>query len=1192
MNLFMTEDTNRKKYKGITGYSLHNKRLEYTGKSSIRSIKYPLIPNNWQIYHSFCDDIINDYERINGAVNITTYAKNPKIYSLFDFWIDSLRTGVIFRESANSLKNSLEKLRSKKSTAKISFDLMKVPAKKKLDSELFINKFVLSTGVRSTSTKQSLENKLLGCFKEKYRTNADVKKIAKKISSDLLPNRKALSQTEQKKFWHENYNLQIPAKKEKSSRNLTFYILPELELDKNLSVLGCIKRLKSIFDKENAKYLGLTSNFNAFSNYLNEVFSLFYDNKLKRISAALKEISKDWEGREDGLIKRLEFLSQKSRLLGKPRLTKSWADYRSVWGGKLQSWYSGFDRQASLIRKAIKDNESELTKLKKEVVKPRSSKKKRYLFQKKNLTRLIDHLLKLSPKIKSKNNLEFAQIDLYRDLLSQLRINLNEFYQKFLQTKKDKKEGKAVDKVYKSLFKNLRLVPDFFGESKKKNYEKYIFKTIPIIKQGIAITHTIEGQLLRGVDFSLVTQDYFYRQLEKINCKLRSNALNSSQKIHQFQNIIKTYNKGILSKKDEVFYKSQYSNNKKLKLIAWKNLNYGEELKKIYFKLKEEYSLNKSPDKLLDYIEILKIRIGWLLFLSSIRINTSEFDFSLFEKAKTYSQNFGSILKGEDRSFFIMSLILSEIRGAASLFSRKFFTARYVAQIINSEKKFPLIYIPKKKNDKNITLPSRINRMPDSNKKLLNKIDTSLMFFYPHQWGVVIPRNNKEITNGKESIKTIDFTGKNSQGLKVDEHSFEQIFNIYSSKYQIHFLDRLLYKTKKWKKISLALSEPFLIVEEEVKVKWNLVTSKPELLTDKNKKLFISIPFNLNPETKWRNQNKIIEKRNNYIGIDVGEYGLAWAVVSFREKNPKIIDKGFVFDPVVRKIADRIQDIKESQTKGTFGVPSTALARVRENAIKSLRNKIHYLALKYNAKIIFEYQINNFETGSNRVSKVYRSVKVSDVKLENKADELVKNQVWGNYSKYIGNHISAYATSYTCTKCYRSIYDECSKDKRYLIVKKWKNILDIKINKSLIAKGYTKKQQINTGDKLSYKVTMNALKGYARPPANSEALSEINIQEKDLQKFVTKRGNCAIFICPFCGHVADADIQAALNIACRGYLRDNKTKKFDYLEAMKIYMKNVKFPIVSLEYIQPTLIDKKIRLTEKPKQKELRIKHS
>ncbi len=40
-----------------------------------------------------------------------------------------------------------------------------------------------------------------------------------------------------------------------------------------------------------------------------------------------------------------------------------------------------------------------------------------------------------------------------------------------------------------------------------------------------------------------------------------------------------------------------------------------------------------------------------------------------------------------------------------------------------------------------------------------------------------------------------------------------------------------------------------------------------------------------------------------------------------------------------------------------------------------------------------------------------------------------------------------------------------------------------------------------------------------------------------IEDFKNKRGSSAVFICPFCHFIVDADIQAAFMMAVRGYLR-------------------------------------------------------
>ena len=130
----------------------------------------------------------------------------------------------------------------------------------------------------------------------------------------------------------------------------------------------------------------------------------------------------------------------------------------------------------------------------------------------------------------------------------------------------------------------------------------------------------------------------------------------------------------------------------------------------------------------------------------------------------------------------------------------------------------------------------------------------------------------------------------------------------------------------------------------------------------------------------------------------------------------------------MRKIRDGIKENVKRQKAGTFSIPNTTLKRVRDNAITKVRNKIHSLTLKHNARTVYEKEVSAFESGSGKISKIYDSIKQSDVykKDGTSADELERNLVWGKDPKSIGNNASAYATSYMCSKCHKSIYTLCT----------------------------------------------------------------------------------------------------------------------------------------------------------------------
>ena len=71
---------------------------------------------------------------------------------------------------------------------------------------------------------------------------------------------------------------------------------------------------------------------------------------------------------------------------------------------------------------------------------------------------------------------------------------------------------------------------------------------------------------------------------------------------------------------------------------------------------------------------------------------------------------------------------------------------------------------------------------------------------------------------------------------------------------------------------------------------------------------------------------------------------------------------------------------------------------------------------------------------------------------------------------------------------------------------------------------------------------LKAVKDYTRPPLNvskeryggEEIFKRLGINSVTFEK---RRGNQAVYVCPFCDHLSDADIQAAMWIALKGWLR-------------------------------------------------------
>lgn len=294
---------------------------------------------------------------------------------------------------------------------------------------------------------------------------------------------------------------------------------------------------------------------------------------------------------------------------------------------------------------------------------------------------------------------------------------------------------------------------------------------------------------------------------------------------------------------------------------------------------------------------------------------------------------------------------------------------------------------------------------------------------------------------------------------------------------------------------------------------------------------------------------------------DTGEYGLAWVVLETANGNFKILNSGFFAHQGIKKIRDKYKEIQERQVTGTFGVPSTTLAKIRESVVHELRNKIHDLALRYNAKPIYEFQISNFESGSSRVSRIYRSVKVSDVYEENEADKSVVSSTWGDTAKQMGNHISAYATSQTCSKCRRSVLYDIEESKMYLGKKidGCNGIYKISLGDLGECLIFLEKNN-NASVNISGKEVRKAAYQFMRPPLDSQVVSYLGLEINPV--FVNKRGNSALFVCPFCQHISDADIQAALQIAIRGFFRGTDIAKEEWYRKIQ-ELDN--FPVVMLD---------------------------
>ncbi|MCS6789154.1 MAG: hypothetical protein NZ484_01120, partial [Patescibacteria group bacterium] len=250
----------------MKGYNLHKKRIDLVSGNIIRTIKYPLKP----ISNSFNLDIIeekiiHDDLKIRGDVNLNDFLKysfqNNKIYTLIDFWLDSLRAGVIWQPSKESLINLVEKIYSQKSKAEIIFNNAYSDIKKFFDKEKFIKEIILISEIRVNKNKDAFINTLKKLLKDDFRQEIKENKkikliideqanyfINKIVDSFFEGNKlKVIGPKAQNEIWKNNFGINKDLlKDEKLNFEYTFFIIPEL-VDLNQNNIDILIRKRKDF---------------------------------------------------------------------------------------------------------------------------------------------------------------------------------------------------------------------------------------------------------------------------------------------------------------------------------------------------------------------------------------------------------------------------------------------------------------------------------------------------------------------------------------------------------------------------------------------------------------------------------------------------------------------------------------------------------------------------------------------------------------------------------------------------------------------------------------------------------------------------------------------------------------------------------------------------------------------------------
>jgi hypothetical protein len=1159
----------------------------------MRTIKYPLIFDSRRIKVEVTDKIFAEYRKLYGPLNLNDFAEQRLSMSFIDFWLYSLSLGVVFAGSTREILNLAKSISGKSSDSLVELLKSRCPSDlvEKLDFEKVSNFIKFETDRRPPNVGEKLKQDVKDCFWENHKDEPEVERIAALFAEKFYAEKK-----QEKSFKLSLFNFSISTGDIENqtislTSNPTFIILPEYP---NCTALS-LEVIKGFIEEARSKYhlpnkledlIGLSS-FNAFSNYGNSFVRSLLSDQSNDLDLYLKDQLSlaSLSGVDPVRIKQVfSRLKEAAVRLGKPEMAAGWGDYRTEIVGKLSSWFSNSLNYKDELLSDLEKLDKALVCFDSEIVSPLVNSQldsHKFLLERWN-NEVKDHVIqlresssRLSELISSGNMAEakrlFEAVDSRRSLVAS---RMNELFQKIqgneenidsaaTQNTEEKKKGKnkekkakvadyeekpTFDKKYSAISKRLRKLGSFFGEETIQLWNKVIVSP-GLYKELLAVAEKLSEHALISIPDRILEPKELQQLLNWFRKHFYEPSLIARREIlipilgldNEFKKMIHENTK----RNHRVFYKNVRDRNKFKDVVPDNkqpkiSINTLKEVLRIILS-EREFQIDLD----LDRIEFFKSAFSILLpedtkfpirsFLSSVTLRREFFPGidGYLELLKVDGLDKRELL------YFTNTLIFSELRGLINFIGRESFLARAAIQEFNGTQLSLLSShdIPPTAEMPKAELVALANRarfhvaFKSIKSKGLKKIDNI------YQW------------NDKGTFPP----------AKLRPGFNKVTASIRSSKYQLQFLKNLIWSPY-GKQVRFKTAGSFLIAERHfiTEPDWESgrLTIRPLANTER---IFVSLPFKpIEPSKKVKDDPL---RTDRYIGVDCGEYGFAWSLLEKYNDGVRLLNSGFVTDPQYRSLQKHVFTLRERQKRGTFKMSSTKVARIRKSLIGRVRNQLHALVLRYQAPLVFEWQISAFETGGNKIKKVYNSVKSADCP-DNAAEWAENNHLWGKYVKNrprTGYEVSASATSQCCTKCNRIFRTTLERSKDSVIKicaeynanggsspylfpepgtdKIWRLVINqADSNDTIDLNLYF----VSRPDKsLKYENIVRAAKDFMRPPVveTAEALQfrKVSIPSNS-KKF---RGNSAVFLCPYvdCGHVSDCDIQASATIAYKKFIK-------------------------------------------------------
>ncbi len=1218
------QNKKKQKQRALAGYRLHDKRISQTARpGAIRTIKYELKSENEQATKKLSEAILHDYVYLYGPLDLFSIEKyGNDIPNIVEIWFSFLRRGGVFQPKEDALYN-LGKLRSGSQgltqflVETLGEDLLN--ELKYLENQL--DGFLVS--VRSKVGESGLERaskKIIRVFPGVEEYCKSNNKSFELLCSYMDPSGQSKGAVAK---WFPDViefftgkRIDLPVKElseDKDLKSLTAAFLPELAVGESGSrhhdmekIIVSRKRWLDVHGADTTKdelidnMLGINTGTNALSHFLSTFIYLLKPNEesIDRFYKAMNT-RMNYSCDEEQVIKEniAQFAVEVEKLPTPKAISKKWGDYRADFNGTISSWIANNVRRSGEIKEQIPALIEEVNFIINDIQNFRHSNlvdDKTLLSKEEKIIRGCEELIRI---LKEMNKGEYSRFfPLYRDLAAFIRDELNQWGQREVSrfTSKELKDSKLpnlekgkpkkndeseqqwhVNKAYSRLCKDLPDIPAFYGENKRIKIEKHK-NSLKLIKAGFEYTsrfHQLLSQSVGNVD--LDEQDIEKLRKSYMKCTTR----HKDQLKNFLYGCMGANDRELLDNPNARFAKSGFERNKTLKEV----------------KLEKRPNLDKTNDLLIDIIDVAQSvhndKKEWNLLIDTIELAKTVFAINLkyAEKAQPFTALFpdmethfpayyafiAEVDKDETSPEHInrqlQRFVFSEMRGAVQQAAKTRAICRSTIQSMNGGQGSVLV---SRKDDDPETVEAG---------NMLTGVRSRRFYYAMDIEGEVDTPTQTDVFY---QIEKSPAGASEEKALKLSPYKVkktEELFDICSSKHQIQFLRWLCEKPKK-KHTRLAMQGGFALSEIEYEMSWSSdleIIVQPLEGKKSSHRNFLSLPFSVVPKSAGEAD---LFKQNRFVGVDVGEYGLAVSVIEVHDGMISVLDQIFLNDPQYRALQKEV-DIhrKDRQVRATANQVTTRIARLRESVIGSYRNQLHQLSLKYQGRLVFETEISAFETGGQQIKKIYASIKQADIFSQVDAHKMTMNHTWGKMRKdgfRSGVEIGAGGTSRMCTCCNRWADMELEREEKYDVIRiegygGRLGYITVNGKKVMLA-------ELKDGvDSLKGHEASRHIYKFMRPPMSDPTKPSaavhyrINVHhQNDLEVQVpeiTNRGNQALYLCPYedCLHFSDADLQASFTIALKRHLRElSGVEGFydrkDWVEDLRDFVSTNKLPKIGI----------------------------